>query len=108
MWGIAILCRRSQCPTVAAHGTQWFSICLAALPFKPVKLTSESDHESQSLLGPKGVTGQVVETHIQSPVTSESSDQQKEVLDAKDIGPRQKELPVSEKVNKPKRKLLLT
>ena len=106
----------SQCPTVAAHGTQWFSICLAALPFKRVKLTSESDHESQSPLGPKGVTGQAADAHIQSPVTSESSNQpteQKKVLaksDAikvKDIGPRKRERLVSAKVNKPKKEAII-
>ena len=96
----------SQCPTVAAHGTHWFSICLAALPCKRVKLTSESDHKP---LGPKSVTGQAADTHIQ--VTSVSSDQpteQKKVLaksDAKDIGPRKRELPVSAKVNKPKKEV---
>ena len=104
----------SQCPTVAVHGAQcmqfflfMFSICLAALPCKRAKLTSGSDNESQSLLGPKGVTGQAAETHIQSPVTRESSEpKQKKVLEesdtikAKDVGPRKRELLVSAKVNK--------
>ena len=55
------------------------------------------------------MTGQAADTHIQSPVTRESSDQpteQKKVLakpdavKAKDIGPKKRELLISAKVNK--------
>ncbi len=88
------------------------TICLA-LPYKRVKLTSESDNESQWSLGPKSVTGLAAETHIQSSVTGESSNQpteQKKVVaesDAKDIGPRKRKLPVSTdlEVNKPKKEV---
>ena len=110
----------SQCSSVAVRGTQlvYVSICLAALPCKRVKLTctSESDDESQSPLRPKGVTGQAadLDTHIQSPVTIESSDQpieQKKVLEESDAieqmdietVSRKREFSVIAKVNKPHR-----
>ena len=62
------------------------------------------------------MTGQAADTHIQSPVTSESSNQpteQKKVLaksDAikvKDIWPRKRERLVSAKVNKPKKEAII-
>ncbi len=85
-------------------------ICLA-LPFKRVKLTSESVHVT---VWPKGVSGQAAETHMQtvtgeSPGNSQPPQQptkkkvlaEPDAIKAKDIGPRKRKLSVSAQVNKP-------
>ena len=104
-------------PIYFVHGALCYSslfkffICLA-LPFKRVKLTSESVHVTQWSVWPKCVSKQAAETHMQT-VTGESSGKspppkqptkQTKVLaesDAKDIGPRKRKLSVSAQVNKP-------
>ncbi len=109
-------------PIYFVHGALCYSslfkffICLA-LPFKRVKLTSESVHVTQWSLWPKGVSGQAAETHMQT-VTGESSGKSQppqqptkkkvltepDAIKAKDIGPRKRKLSVSTtKVNKPHR-----